>query len=201
MELALAAGNGTVQVADTAFGREYNEPLVHQVVLAYIHGSHTGTKAQKGRSDVKGSGRKPYRQKGTGRSRAGSRQSPIWRGGGVTFAAKPHFSMQKVNRKMYRAAMCCILSELLRQNRLLPVDEFGVDSHKTKDLARRLQELEVSDVLIVDDQVDDQLRLASRNLKGVRAVAAQFADPVTLISHQKVLMTVSAIRKFEESLQ
>ena len=199
MEISLFADEGTVEVSESAFGREYNEPLVHQVVHAYIDGGHTGTKAQKGRSDVKGSGRKPFRQKGTGRARAGSRQSPIWRGGGVTFASKPHHAAHKVNRKMYRAAMCCIFSALHRQDRLIPVSEFSVESYKTKDLAKKLQDLDTTDLLIVDQEIAPQLHLASRNLKGVRVVSVQAVDPVSLISHDKVLITVAAIRKFEES--
>ena len=201
MKLSLFAGTETVEVSEAAFGREYNEPLVHQVVLAYLDGGHTGTKAHKNRSDVKGSGRKPFRQKGTGRARAGSRQSPIWRGGGVTFAARPQMAWHKVNRKMYRAAMCCILSELHRQNRLLPVSEFSVDSHKTKDLLKKLHDLDATNLLIVDEEINEQLHLASRNLKGVRAVGVHAIDPVSLINHDKVLMTVGAIRKFEESVQ
>lgn len=199
MNIDIAAG-GSVEVSDVAFGREYNESLVHQVVVSYLAGARQGSKAQKTRSEVSGGGRKPWRQKGTGRARAGTIRSPIWRSGGRTFAAKPQDHSQKVNRKMYRGALRCILSELIRQDRLVVVDSFVVDSPKTKAFVAQLKGMNLDNVLIVSDAVDENLVLASRNLKyvGVSDVAA--VDPVSLISHEKVLITVAALKQFEESL-
>jgi len=200
MNLNLAASGGSVEVSETAFGREFNEALVHQVVVAYMAAGRQGTKAQKTRAEVRGGGRKPWRQKGTGRARAGSIRSPIWRGGGVTFAARPQDHSQKVNRKMYRGALQCILSELVRQERLVICENFGVDSPKTKDLLARLKDLQLNSVLIVSEEVDENLYLAARNLKGVDVSDVQAVDPVSLISHDKVLVTVGALRKLEEAL-
>ena len=166
MNLNTASG-GTVTVSEVAFGKDFNEPLVHQVVTAFLAGARQGSKAQKNRSDVSGGGRKPWRQKGTGRARAGTIRSPIWRGGGKTFAAVPRDHSQKVNRKMYRGALQCIMSELVRQERLVVVDEFTVDSPKTKTVAAKLKDMELSSVLIVTDDVDENLFLASRNLPKV----------------------------------
>lgn len=199
MNLNLQAG-GTVEVSEAAFGREFNEPLVHQVVTAYLAGARQGTRAQKSRSDRRGGGRKPWRQKGTGRARAGTIRSPIWRGGGVTFAARPQNHSQKVNRKMYRGAMRCILSELIRQHRLIALDTFRVDSPKTKSLLKQLKDLELSNVLIVTDEVDENLYLAARNLKGVEVLEVAGVDPVSLIGHDKVLITVSALKNLEQVL-
>ncbi|MGP9569093.1 MULTISPECIES: 50S ribosomal protein L4 [unclassified Halomonas] len=200
MNLNLAAGAGTVEVADATFGKEFNEALVHQVVTAYLAGGRQGTHAQKSRSDVRGGGKKPWRQKGTGRARAGTIRSPLWRGGGVTFAARPQDYTQKVNRKMYRAAMRSILSELVRQERLVAIEEFSVDAPKTKQVAAKLKELNLEKVLIVTEEVDEKLYLAARNLPHVDVVDVAAADPVSLVAFDKVLITVSALRKFEEKL-
>ena len=200
MNLNLAAGAGTVEVADATFGKEFNEALVHQVVTAYLAGGRQGTRAQKTRSDVRGGGTKPWRQKGPGRARAGTIRSPLWRSGGVTFAARPQDHSQKVNRKMYRAAMRSILSELVRQERLIAIDEFTVDAPKTKQLVAKLNELGLEKALIVTEEVDEKLYLAARNIPNVDVVDVAAADPVSLIAFDKVLVTVSALRKFEEKL-
>ncbi|RUR29113.1 MULTISPECIES: 50S ribosomal protein L4 [Vreelandella] len=200
MNLNLAAGTGTVEVADATFGKEFNEALVHQVVTAYLAGGRQGTRAQKSRSDVRGGGKKPWRQKGTGRARAGTIRSPLWRSGGVTFAARPQDYTQKVNRKMYRAAMRSILSELVRQERLVAIEEFSVEAPKTKQVAAKLKELNLEKVLIVTEEVDEKLYLAARNLPHVDVVDVAAADPVSLVAFDKVLVTVSALRKFEEKL-
>jgi len=199
MNIDTAAG-GSVEVSDVAFGREYNEALVHQVVVSYLAGARQGSKAQKTRSEVRGGGKKPWRQKGTGRARAGTIRSPIWRSGGRTFAAKPQDHSQKVNRKMYRGALRCILSELVRQNRLVVADSFAVDSPKTKAFVAKLDELKLDNVLIVSDAVDENLVLASRNVKYVDVSDVAAVDPVALVSHDKVLITVGALKQFEESL-
>ena len=199
MELNLVAG-GTVEVSDQTFGREFNEALIHQVVTAYLAGARQGTRAQKNRSDVRGGGKKPWRQKGTGRARAGTIRSPLWRSGGVTFAARPQDYTQKVNRKMYRAAMRSILSELVRQERLVAIEEFSVEAPKTKQVAAKLKELNLEKVLIVTEEVDETLYLAARNLPHVDVVDVAAADPVSLVAFDKVLVTVSALRKFEEKL-
>ncbi len=200
MNLNLAVDGGSVEVADTAFSREYNEALVHQVVVAYMSGARQGSRAQKNRSAVSGGGKKPWRQKGTGRARAGTTRSPIWRSGGVTFAAKPQDHSTKVNRKMYRGALRCIVSELIRQERLVAVESFAVETPKTKSLVARLKDMDINSALIVTEEVDENLFLAARNVKAldVRDVAA--LDPVSLISHEKVLITVPALKKLEEVL-
>lgn len=204
MELNIAkSGNasaGTVQVSEVAFGREFNEDLVHQVVTAYLAGARQGSRAQKTRSEVSGGGKKPWRQKGTGRARAGTIRSPLWRSGGVTFAAKPQDFSQKVNRKMYRAAMRCILSELARQDRLVVVESFELEQPKTKLLVEQLSGLGLDGALIVSDEVQANLYLAARNLHKVDVRDVQGVDPVSLISFEKVLVTVSALKKFEEVL-
>ena len=199
MNLNTASG-GTVTVSEVAFGKDFNEPLVHQVVTAFLAGARQGTKAQKNRSDVSGGGRKPWRQKGTGRARAGTIRSPIWRGGGKTFAAVNRDHSQKVNRKMYRGALQCIMSELVRQERLIVVDEFTVDEPKTKAVAAKLKELDLANVLIVTDSVDENLYLGSRNLPKVDVRDADGVDPVSLIAFEKVLVTVPALKKLEEAL-
>ncbi|MFL0808318.1 MAG: 50S ribosomal protein L4 [Oceanobacter sp.] len=198
MELKTNAGTA-VAVSDATFGREYNESLVHQVVTAYMAGARQGSKAQKTRSEVAGGGIKPWRQKGTGRARSGTSSSPIWRSGGVTFAAKPRNFEQKVNKKMYRAAMQSILSELVRQDRLVVADTFDVETHKTKEFVAKLKELELSNVLIVSDDVDEKLYLAARNVPHVGVAEASSIDPVSLIAFEKVLVTVSALKQFEET--
>lgn len=199
MNLNTASG-GTVSVSEVAFGKDFNEPLVHQVVTAFMAGGRQGSKAQKTRSQVAGGGKKPWRQKGTGRARAGTIRSPIWRGGGVTFAATPRDHSQKVNRKMYRGALQCILSELIRQERLVVVDEFAMSGPKTRDLAAKLKELDLSNVLIVADQVDENLFLSARNLPRVDVRDVEAVDPVSLIAFEKVLVTVPALKKLEEAL-
>ena len=200
MNRSLAMGGDTVEVSEVAFGREFNESLVHQVVVAYQSAKRAGSSAQKNRSEVRGGGRKPWRQKGTGRARAGTIRSPIWRGGGRTFPAKPQDYTQKVNRKMYRGAMRCIFSELIRQNRLVAVEEFSIDSPKTKNLLGKLAELSLDDVLIISSDIDDNLRLASRNLKSISVRHASNIDPLSLISHEKVLVTLAALKECEEVL-
>lgn len=200
MNLSLAQDSGQVEVSDAAFGREYNEALVHQVVVAHMAAARQGTKAQKTRSEVRGGGRKPWRQKGTGRARAGTIRSPIWRGGGRAFAAKPRDFEQKVNRKMYRAAMQCIISELIRQERLVVCSELAMDAPKTRALQERLSGLGLDNVLIVTSDVAENLYLSARNLKHVDVVDAEAVDPVLLISYEKVLITVDALKKIEETL-
>ena len=204
MELSVVKpGNkaaGTVAVSEANFAREYNEALVHQVVTAFLSGARQGTRAQKTRSEVAGGGKKPWRQKGTGRARAGTIRSPIWRSGGVTFAAKPQDHSQKVNRKMYRAAMRSILSELARTDRLMIVEALDVEQPKTKLLVEALKGYGVDNVLIVADNVDKNLYLASRNLHKVDVRDVEGADPVSLIAYDKVMITVDAVKKIEESL-
>ncbi|MDH4571183.1 MULTISPECIES: 50S ribosomal protein L4 [Salinicola] len=200
MNLNLVGAAGTVEVSEETFGKDFNEALVHQVVTAYLAAGRQGTRAQKNRSDVRGGGKKPWRQKGTGRARAGTIRSPLWRSGGVTFAARPQDYTQKVNRKMYRAAMRSILSELVRQERLVLVEEFAVEAPRTKELVGKLNELKLEKVLIVTEEIDEKLYLAARNIPNVDVVDAAAADPVSLIAFDKVLMTVSALRKFEEKL-
>ena len=199
MNLNTASG-GTVSVSEVAFGKDFNEPLVHQVVNAYLAGGRQGTKAQKGRSQVSGGGKKPWRQKGTGRARAGSIRSPIWRGGGKTFAAEPRDHSRKVNRKMYQGAMRCILSELVRQDRLVVVEEFAVSQPRTRELVDKLRELDLANVLIVAEDVDENLFLSARNLPRVEVRDPQGIDPVSLIAFEKVLVTVPALKKLEEAL-
>jgi len=191
---------GTVAVSEANFAREYNEALVHQVVTAFLSGARQGTRAQKTRSEVAGGGKKPWRQKGTGRARAGTIRSPIWRSGGVTFAAKPQDHSHKVNRKMYRAAMRSILSELARTDRLMIVEALDVEQPKTKLLVETLKGYGVDNVLIVADNVDKNLYLASRNLHKVDVRDVEGADPVSLIAYDKVMITVDAVKKFEEAL-
>lgn len=193
-------GAQAIEVSERTFGDEFNETLVHQAVVAYMAGGRQGTRAQKTRSEVRGGGKKPWRQKGSGRARAGTIRSPIWRSGGVTFAAKPQDHSQKLNKKMYRAAMRSILSELVRQERLIVVEDFAVDAPKTKSLVGKLDGLGLSDVLIVTDGVDENLYLAARNLPHVDVRDVQGSDPVSLIAYDKVLVTVSAVKKFEELL-
>ncbi|MEE2735346.1 MAG: 50S ribosomal protein L4 [Pseudomonadota bacterium] len=189
-----------VNLSEVTFGREYNEALIHQVVVAYMASSRQGTKALKTRSEVRGGGAKPYRQKGTGRARAGTIRSPIWRGGGQAFAAKPRDYYQKVNRKMYRGAMRSILSELVRQDRVVVTNEFSIEVPKTKQVQNLLRDLALEDVLVVVEEVDKNLYLGSRNLKSVEVVDVQGINPVTLIRCKKVLFTVGALRKVEEVL-
>ena len=219
MNLNLQAG-GSVELSEAAFGHEFNEPLVHQVVTAYLAGGRQGSRAQKSRSQQRGGGRKPWRQKGTGRARAGTIRSPIWRGGGVTFAAKPQNHSQKVNRKMYRGALRCILSELIRQERIVALESLHVELPKTKSLLQTLKDLDLGalsrgergdapgaqgdtprgNVLIVTEAVDENLFLAARNLKDVDVLEVAGVDPVSLIGHDKVLITVGALKQLEAAL-
>jgi large subunit ribosomal protein L4 len=194
------ASKNSVELSENNFGREFNEALVHQVVTAYLAAARSGTKAQKSRSTVSGGGSKPFRQKGTGRARAGTIRSPLWRGGGKTFAATPRDYAQKVNKKMYRSAMRSILSELVRQERLIVVDKFDVDAPKTKQLNEKLQSMGISSALIVADNIADNLYLSARNLPHVDVCAARRVDPVSLIGFEKVIMTVSAVTELEEML-
>jgi|TARA_S200000501_G_scaffold260469_1_gene244457 large subunit ribosomal protein L4 len=189
-----------VNLSEVTFGREYNEALIHQVVVAYMATGRQGTKALKTRSEVRGGGAKPYRQKGTGRARAGTIRSPIWRGGGQTFAAKPRDYYQKVNKKMYRGAMRSILSELIRQDRIVVTKDVSIEGPKTKQVQNLLKDLALEDVLIVVEEVDDNLYLGARNLKNVEVVDVQGINPVTLIRCKKVLFTVGALKKVEEVL-
>jgi large subunit ribosomal protein L4 len=194
------ASKNSVELSENNFGREFNETLVHQVVTAYLAAARSGTKAQKSRAAVSGGGSKPFRQKGTGRARAGTIRSPLWRGGGKTFAATPRDYAQKVNKKMYRSAMRSILSELVRQERLIVVDKFDVDAPKTKQLNEKLKSMGISSALIVSDSVADNLYLSARNLPHVDVCAARRVDPVSLIGFEKVIMTVSAVTELEEML-
>lgn len=199
MNLKTVTG-AAVELSDTAFGREFNEALVHQVVTAYLAGGRQGTRAQKTRAEVSGGGKKPWRQKGTGRARAGSIRSPIWRSGGRAFAAKPQDWSQKVNKKMYRGAMQCILAELVRQERLVLVDDISVSAPKTKELVAKLAELNTPKALIVTNEVDENLYLAARNIPHVNVLSSAEVDPVSLIAFDKVIMSVEAAKQFEESL-
>lgn len=199
MDLKTVTG-AAVKLSDTAFGREFNEALVHQVVTAYLAGARQGTRAQKTRAEVSGGGIKPWRQKGTGRARAGSIRSPIWRSGGRAFAAKPQDWSQKVNRKMYRGAMQCILAELIRQERLILVEELSVSGPKTKELIAKLNDLGAPRALIVTKEVDENLYLAARNIPHVNVLGTNEVDPVSLIAFDKVIMSVEAAKQFEEAL-
>jgi large subunit ribosomal protein L4 len=193
-------GGSSMDVADAVFGQDFNEALVHQIVVAFMAAGRAGTHAQKNRAAVRGGGTKPWRQKGTGRARAGTIRSPIWRGGGVTFAASTRDYSQKVNKKAYRAAIRSILSELVRQDRLLVVEGFALQAPKTKELLGNLKTLDLDNVLIVHDDPDENLYLAARNLNKVDVVDTAIANPVSLLAFDKVLITVTALRQFEEKL-
>jgi large subunit ribosomal protein L4 len=197
---ASSGGSETLQVSDAVFAADLNETLVHQVVTAYMAAARSGTKAQKTRSQVSGGGAKPFRQKGTGRARAGTSRSPLWRTGGVTFAAQPRSYEQKVNRKMYRGALRSILSELVRQERLVVVDEISVATPKTKELAVKLNELNMNEVLIIAIEPDENLYLAARNLRNVDVREVTEVDPVSLLAFDKILMTKAAVQRLEERL-
>ncbi|HVS26649.1 MAG TPA: 50S ribosomal protein L4 [Burkholderiales bacterium] len=204
MELKLINEKGkasTIKASDDLFGREYNEALVHQVVTAYLANARQGTRAQKGRSDVNKSHKKPWRQKGTGRARAGMASSPLWRGGGKIFPNLPDENFtQKINRKMYRAGMCSIFSQLAREGRISVVESFSLEAPKTKLLVQKLKGLGLEDVMIITDNLDENLYLSSRNLPNVRVVKPGQADPVSLIRHRNVLLTKAAVQKIEEML-
>jgi large subunit ribosomal protein L4 len=201
MELAIRSdAGGTLEVSDAVFGADYKPALIHQVVTAYMAAARAGTQAQKNRAAVSGGGSKPWRQKGTGRARAGTTRSPLWRGGGRAFAAAPRSYDQKVNRKMYRGAVCSILSELARQERLVVVPDITVTAPKTKELAAQLQALGVSDALVVTEAVQQPLELAARNLREVDVTTAQQIDPVSLIAFEHVVITEAALKRLEERL-
>jgi large subunit ribosomal protein L4 len=205
MDLKLIDEKGkasTVAASDALFGRDYNEPLVHQIVVAYQANARLGTRAQKGRSDVRHSHKKPWRQKGTGRARAGDVASPLWRKGGKIFPSSPdeNFS-HKVNKKMYRAGICSILSQLAREDRLKVVETFSVDAPKTKLVAEKLKKLGVESALVITDQMDQNLMLSSRNLANLRVLEAGRVDPVSLLQFDHVILTRKAIAKFEELLK
>jgi large subunit ribosomal protein L4 len=201
MKLKTINGGGDVSVSETTFGHELNEALIHQVVMAYRAAGRAGTKAQKSRAEVRGGGRKPWAQKGTGQARAGSSRSPIWVGGGRTFAARPRDFSQKVNRKMYRGAIRSMLSELVRQERLVVTSEIELEAGKTKLLASKLASWSLGNVLIVVEALDEKLFLAARNLPHVEVIEAAGLNPLSLVSHEKVLMTVGAVKMVEERLQ
>jgi large subunit ribosomal protein L4 len=203
MELQLIGSKkAKIELPETIFGCEYNEPLIHQVVTAFLAAGRAGTAAQKTRSEVRGGGIKPWNQKGSGRARAGTIRSPIWRKGGVTFAAKPRNYEQKVNRKMYRAAVRSIFSELIRLERLLVIESFTVDSPKTRDLIAKLAELKIEkNVLIIADTIEENLYLASRNLINVNVRDVAAVDPVALVGTEQVLITSAALKQFEELLK
>ena len=201
MQLSMTMPDGSkgtwVDISDTAFGASFNGPLVHQVVSAFMSRGRAGTRAQKTRAQVRGGGAKPWRQKGTGRARAGTSRSPIWKGGGVAFAARPGNYAQKVNRKMYRGAMRSILSELLRQDRLRMVEDIGVSSPRTRELVTKLKQLQLDDVLIVVDEGDFNLECASRNLHWAAVITARSLNPLILLNFEHVLMTAAACRQIE----
>ena len=201
MKLKIVNGGSELQVSDAAFGQKFNESLVHQVITAYRNAGRSGTKAQKTRAEVRGGGRKPWAQKGTGQARSGSNRSPIWVGGGVTFAAKPRDFAQKVNRKMYRGAMGSMLSELARTDRLLVANDIPLEEAKTKLLAGQLKKWDLKNVLIVVEALDEKLFLAARNLPHVAVIEVSHLNPLSLASYDKVLATVGAVKMLEERLQ
>jgi large subunit ribosomal protein L4 len=200
MELQIQGGSGSVKVSDETFGQDFRESLVHQVVTACMAGTRAGTVRQKNRTEVRGGGTKPWRQKGTGRARSGTIRSPLWRSGGRAFAARPRDYTQKINRKMYRGAMRSILSELVRQDRLVAVESIAVDAPKTRELVAKLKELGADNALIVSDMPDDNLFLAARNLPHVAVCDAAGADPVSLVGFDKVVITANALKQLEERL-
>ena len=199
MELQITNG-GSLEVNEAIFAKDFNETLVHQAVVAYMAGGRSGTKAQKTRSEVSGGGAKPWRQKGTGRARAGTSRGPIWRKGGVTFAAKPRDYSKKLNKKMYRAAIRSIFSELVRQDRLVLVEDFSIEEPKTKLMVAKLEELACNDVLIVTDADDMNVHLSTRNIPHCESLDVTSLNPVSLVGHEKVLMTTAALAKVQEWL-
>jgi large subunit ribosomal protein L4 len=201
MDIQLHNSTAKLSVSDAIFGVDYNEPLIHQVFTAYLAGGRAGTKAQKSKAMVSGGGKKPWKQKGTGRARAGSIRSPLWRGGGKTFAAVPRDFSQKVNRKMYRGAIRSIVAELTRQGHLIVAETFTVEAAKTKSLSAQLAKLEANDILIVTGELDTNLFLSARNIPHVAVCDVEAINPVTLLSHKKVLMTADAVKKLEAWLQ
>jgi large subunit ribosomal protein L4 len=200
MDIAIHNSSKKVSVSDDAFGASFNEALVHQLVVSYMASARAGTKAQKTRSQVSGGGAKPWRQKGTGRARAGTIRSPIWRSGGVTFAASPRDHSVKLNRKMYRVGMRSLVSELLRQDRLIVIDQLGVTEPKTRQMKARLEELGVTDVLVLTDGLDSAVYLAARNIPHVQVMDIAIVDPVSLIRQEKVVIDEAALKRLEERL-
>ena len=201
MKLKVANGGAELSVSDTNFGAEYNEALVHQLVTAYMAAGRAGTKRQKSRAEVRGGGRKPHSQKGTGQARAGSSRSPIWVGGGRAFAARPRNYEQKVNRKMYRAGIRSMLAQLVRTDRLVVTESLAVTEPRTKLLVGELKKLSCDNALIVIEAQDDKLMLAARNLPHVEVITVADVNPVALAAYDKVLMTVGAVKLIEERLQ
>jgi large subunit ribosomal protein L4 len=201
MKIKIAGGSNELQLSEAAFGHEYNEALVHQVVTAYRNAGSAGTKAQLTKAEVRGGGKKPWSQKGTGQARAGSSRSPIWVGGGRAFAAKPRSFEQKVNRKMYRGALRSMLSELVRQERLVVTNGIDLEAPKTRLLAAQLKSMALTNVLIVVEAIDEKLFLAARNLPHVQVLPVSALNPLALVSYDKVLMTVGAVKLIEERLQ
>jgi large subunit ribosomal protein L4 len=201
MKLKMVSGAAELQVSEAAFGHKFNEALVHQVITAYRNAGRSGTKAQKSRAEVSGGGKKPWSQKGTGQARAGSNRSPIWVGGGKTFAAKPRDFEQKVNRKMYRGALRSMLSELARTERLVVTESLGLEAPRTKLLVGQLKAWSLESVLIVVEATDEKLFLAARNLPHVEVIEVSALNPLSLARHDKVLMTVGAVKMLEERLQ
>lgn len=200
MDLAIHNSKKKVSVSDDAFGASYNEALVHQLVVSYMSGARAGTKAQKNRAAVSGGGAKPWKQKGTGRARAGTIRSPIWRSGGVTFAASPRDFSKKLNKKMYRVGMRSLVSELVRQDRLILIDELGVSEAKTKAMNTRLNEIGVNDALILTDGLDSSVYLAARNIPNIQVMDVAIVDPLSLVQQQHVVIDQAALKKLEERL-
>lgn len=204
MELRLLSKenqSANVVVSDALFNKDYNEGLVHQLVTSYLSNARLGTRAQKGRSEVAKSTKKPWRQKGTGRARAGMASSPLWRGGGKIFPNNPNENFKKkINKKMYKAGMCVILSQLIRDERLLVIDNFTVDTHKTKEMAEKLKNNGLNNVLIVTHELDDNLFFSARNIPNVWIAEPSYVDPVSLLKFEKTIVTLEGIRKFEEIL-
>ncbi len=197
---ALSVNDSSVETVEAVFGQSYNETLIHQLVVKHLAGGRAGTKAQKTRSDVSGGGAKPWRQKGTGRARSGSTRSPIWRTGGVAFAARPRNFDQKLNKKMFRVGIRSILSELLRQNRLVVGDSILPNTNKTKDLYEKLKNIDSNRILILVDTVDANLALASRNIPNIEVIEAANLNPALLISAGKIIATTGAIKQLQERL-
>lgn len=189
-----------IDIPESVFGKDFNESLIHQVVVSYLAGARQGSAKQKNRSDVRGGGKKPYRQKGTGRARAGTIRSPLWRGGGVTFASRPRDFSKKVNKKMYRAAIRSIFSELLRQDRLVAIEKPVLEKPKTKEIAKLLKEFSLSKVLIITDELDINLYLSARNIPNVDVITVQEINPVVLIKSNKVAVTEDALKLIEERI-
>jgi large subunit ribosomal protein L4 len=200
MELSIAQSTEKLTVSETVFGQEFNPTLVHQIVTAYRAKGRQGSKAQKSRSEVRGGGAKPWRQKGMGKARAGTIRSPIWVGGGCTFAAKPRDFSQKVNRKMYRAALRVIFSKLAVDGRLVVVDSINIDTPKTKIFAAKLKEFDIQNALIILDSIDENTYIASRNIPNVNLIDTHSIDPVSLLKHKQVLVTTAAVKAIEEAL-